>query len=681
MDLAESILNELVSLQKKNEDLLGIIRRLEHESDVIIRQFEDKISDLNKELKKALDVSAKSEKKYDLLIREKYREQEIFEKEKQETISEYSGRISEIETRNQQFLSSIEEKDNLIRTITEEKGSLELSLAQKTDELNSRITELHLALETEKEQSESRLSALRSELEQNILNVREDLAKKETELRTLAHDLKSRIETEKKTRAKWDKEKGLFEKKIADLQVQVKTGQEEKKFLQSESTRENARLTKSIQDLQYEIASLEKAKNKTQVEYESRIAYLTEENNRLLEKLDADAVAIDTLSRQNQELHDLSEQLNADISENESQITLLLSKIEILTTETESKVSLLLQETEQVHLELEQKNIQAAELEQELSFVQDENRKSIQNLENSLENLRNEYSALLEKIQNQENEFTRERAEFTDEITHLSNDLNEAVRLKDQREQEFRDEISYLHEELIRRKEEWKEKIESGARDLAERDRQLSLISGNNEALRAELERVRSRLLMLEKTIREDKEEPVHALYRQIQNLSAKLAGKDSENALLASRVIRLDTENTRLAQLLVESGIDEEIIHPSADEIPPDKNKPAALTISDISAHLSNLEDPVHAMEAAAAILRSGPQVTDILIPLLYRGTLNRRAWIAVMLYELNDPKATKPLSDLLEASESGLRELIWDTRLRFREYRRSGTVSSVAQ
>ena len=70
MDLAESILNELVTLQKKNEELLGIIRRLEHESDVIIRQFEEKIADLNKSLKKAQDSSLKSERKYEGLCRE-----------------------------------------------------------------------------------------------------------------------------------------------------------------------------------------------------------------------------------------------------------------------------------------------------------------------------------------------------------------------------------------------------------------------------------------------------------------------------------------------------------------------------------------------------------------------------------------------------------------------------------
>lgn len=114
---------------------------------------------------------------------------------------------------------------------------------------------------------------------------------------------------------------------------------------------------------------------------------------------------------------------------------------------------------------------------------------------------------------------------------------------------------------------------------------------------------------------------------------------------------------------------------------MPESTDKKLTPDLSDISAYLSNLDDPLHAMEAAASILRLGSPVTDTLIPLLYRGALNRRAWIAVLFYELNDPKATKSLSDLLDASESGLRELIWDTRLRFREWRRSGSVSSAAQ
>ena len=111
MDLAESILNELVTLQKKNEELLGIISRLEHESDVIIRQFEDKIADLNKNLKKAQDVSAKSEKKYDTLCREKNREHESFEKDKKELEDSFLTRISDLEKSSSEYHSLIQEKE------------------------------------------------------------------------------------------------------------------------------------------------------------------------------------------------------------------------------------------------------------------------------------------------------------------------------------------------------------------------------------------------------------------------------------------------------------------------------------------------------------------------------------------------------------------------------------------
>jgi hypothetical protein len=151
---------------------------------------------------------------------------------------------------------------------------------------------------------------------------------------------------------------------------------------------------------------------------------------------------------------------------------------------------------------------------------------------------------------------------------------------------------------------------------------------------------------------------------------------------VLASRIIRLDTENTRLAQLLTDLGCPPESGQEGKTEKKPDViSSSTAPNRSDLLTYLTNLDDPVHAMEAAAALLRFGPQITDMLIPLLYQGPHNRRAWIAVLLYELNDPRATKPLSDLLETSETGLRELIWDIRLRFREWRRSTVSSSVAQ
>ena len=118
MDLAESILNELVTLQRKNEELLRIVSRLEHESDVIIRQFEDKILELNKDLKKALDQSVKSEKRYELLSREKEREKESFEKDKKELEEDYSGKIQDLKTTINQNTDLIREKDAQIQTLT-----------------------------------------------------------------------------------------------------------------------------------------------------------------------------------------------------------------------------------------------------------------------------------------------------------------------------------------------------------------------------------------------------------------------------------------------------------------------------------------------------------------------------------------------------------------------------------
>ena len=123
-----------------------------------------------------------------------------------------------------------------------------------------------------------------------------------------------------------------------------------------------------------------------------------------------------------------------------------------------------------------------------------------------------EVLSFTEKIEELNNQLGARELSYKEEISRLSgrieevsHELEDMIHIKTEREQEFRNEITGLHEELIRRKKEWKTKLESVAREIAEKDRHITLISGNNEALRAEMERVRTRLLMLEKTIREDK--------------------------------------------------------------------------------------------------------------------------------------------------------------------------------
>jgi len=682
MDLAESILNELVTLQKKNEELLGIISRLEHESDVIIRQFEDKIADLNKNLKKAQDVSAKSEKKYDTLFREKNREHESFEKDKKELEDNFLTRISDLEKSSSEYLSLIQEKETLIQTLTDQVKEHEISASQTRAEFSTRIQQLTDQLESHKGLVEKEKLSLRLEYEDTLTKTRDEVARKEQELRTLASDLKSRIADEKRSRKEREKELAEYNKKISELQTSLESSREEHNTLQSLLAEETKKSAKKVQDLTEQIKELEKEKTGIKSDLAVKIADLERQVQSLREQSEQDAITIEDLTRENTDLIRLSDELEADVTRKSARIVELSNTVDSLTTDMESTISQIQSDISQKDQDLIAKEARISELNLDVQGLEEQLRADEKTHAASIQS----FSVQIEDLQNQlgtrDASYREETSKLTARIEEIAHDLDEMIQLKAQREQEFRDEITYLHEELIRRKEEWKAKLESGARDIAERDRHITLISGNNEALRAELERVRTRLLMLEKTIREDKEEPVHALYRQIQNLSGKLAAKESENSVLASRIIRLDTENTRLAQLLTDIGCPAE--SESGEEKtqkPETMGSSPAPTRSDILKYLTNLDDPMHAMDAAASILRFGPQVTDMLIPLLYQGPQNRRAWVAVLLYELNDPRATKPLSDLLETSETGLRELIWDTRLRFREYRRSGVSSSTAQ
>ncbi|MDX8550165.1 hypothetical protein KHC33_08190 [Methanospirillum sp. J.3.6.1-F.2.7.3] len=698
MDLAESILNELITLQKKNEELLAIISRLEHESDVIIRQFEEKISDLNKNLKKAQELSAKSEKKYEMIFREKNRDLENYSKEKHDLEESYHTKISDLESLLHQQTAIIAEKNEEFRNLLELKEKQEQSFLDLSAEMHAHLTALTDQMQSEQKSAEIKINTLRLDYDTALLETKDILSRKEKELRTLADNLKKRIDTDKKAKIEWDRERSKYQRTIKELQTSLDTQLLNNRALQTQYEEEKDKksqiidsLNITISELQTEndnltneskrkVAEFEKEIVQIRSESDLHISILEKEKASLYEEIQDQKTINEDLTKENSELFALSEQLNSDVIQKDSRIALISDQIIQLQSEKDSVISDLQNIIAQKDEYITEKSVRISDLESELLVRENQYRDLEISHDVASKDYQEQVSNLKTNLQTKENFYQKEVSVLSSQVEDTEQLLEETIRQRDQREQEFRDEISYLHEELIRRNEEWKEKLESGARDLAERDRHISLISGNNEALRAELERVRSRLIMLEKTIREDNEEPVHALYRQIQNLSAKLAGKESENSVLASRIIRLDTENTRLVQLLAEGDM-KEVSYGDAEKSNPRQihDKPLIPTNSEFAGYLSNLDDPLHAMEAAASILQYGSQVTDMLIPLLYRGTLNRRAWIAVLLYELNDPRATKPLSDLLEASESGLRELIWDTRLRFREWRRSGTVSSM--
>ncbi len=680
MDLAESILNELVTLQKKNEDLLGIIRRLEHESDVIIKQFEEKIADLNKELKKAQDLSTKLEKKYEGVCREKMREHELHIKEIQELEENYSGRISGLENTIQENLSSIQEKDKEISHLLARIEEIERSLNRQSEDFSTRYQELTKERENEKNRYEAEIKNIVQKYEDSLSQNRTELARKDHDLRTLANEVKCRIADEKRLMNERDAEKKKYEQRIYELESALGNVRSEYAHLEVSFEREREESAKKIQDLIIENDLRKDEFTNREDILKKKIGDLESELDSLKERSEIDARAIEELTRRNQEQNCLLDTYAADKATKEKEIQELLQRIEILTSDMEVSSVRYSHEIALKEQEILQREVQITDLTAQISVLEEQHRAVVQDYEDSVQSYIRQVEELTHQIADREISHQEEISRLSERIHDMNLEIQELTRLKEQHEQEFRDEITSLHEELVRIKEEWKAKYESKVQEITERDRHITLLSGNNEALRSELDRVRSRLLMLEKTIRDEKEEPVHALYRQIHNLSGKLAAKESEISVLASRIIRLDTENTRLTRLLAD------VACPRAQPTDGEKKNafpvlPSGGAVSDITSCLTHLEDPLHAMEAASSILRLGPHITEQLIPLLYQGSQQRRAWIAVILYELNDPRATKPLSDLLEHSESGLRELIWDMRLRFREWRRSMVFSSVAQ
>lgn len=92
----------------------------------------------------------------------------------------------------------------------------------------------------------------------------------------------------------------------------------------------------------------------------------------------------------------------------------------------------------------------------------------------------------------------------------------------------------------------------------------------------------------------------------------------------------------------------------------------------------IADLEDPSRAPEATANLIRLGEGIVDTLISLLHSGSIQRRVWVAVALYEINDNRATAPLVSFLENPSNRFRELIWEAKVRYQQYKRSALIPS---
>jgi hypothetical protein len=276
MDLAESILNELITLQKKNEELLAIISRLEHESDVIIKQFEEKISDLNKDLKKTQELSAKSEKKYEMLFREKNRDLDNYSKEKHDLEESYHTKISDLESLLHQQTAIIAEKNEEFRNLLELKEKQEQSFSDLSVEMHAHLTALTDQMQSEQKSAEIKINTLRLDYDTALLETKDILSRKEKELRTLADNLKKRIDADKKAKIEWI-ESDQNTRTLKELQTSLDTQLLKNRALQTQYEEEKDKKSQIIDSLNITISELQTENDNLTNELKRKVAEFEKE--------------------------------------------------------------------------------------------------------------------------------------------------------------------------------------------------------------------------------------------------------------------------------------------------------------------------------------------------------------------------------------------------------------------
>ena len=643
MDLAESILNEFTALQKKNKELVSIIKKLEHESDVIINQFEEKIADLNKQIKKSEDLTLKSEKKYEILFQETEGERIRLHEEYQSVEQSYQEKIKETESTLFQTKLNLDEKEKALIRVSEENSALLDKFKQESGLLISQISIYEERLKEEKKKSTYDLDLIKTEYENVIKKINDEINKKDKELHVLAGEINNLHKTYEKAEKEW----------------QVKFSRNEQTLIDKEKLIINERLLREQigKECHIELELKDQELRNQDSIHLGRIEEV-ERKNKILEKQHQEATELSrAYETENRILNDDYHKRYAEYEKNLNDLLYQIKAKDTILHDKEKQIELLERTCNEI-TEKERIN------DEKLS-------KKIKLLEEKEQEFNNHLDAVITR-------YEEEKSQLSAQNLDISIERDEISRLKEEREELLFKEIEHLREELNRSKEELKNSLDFHFRETTEKDRQISLMSGNNEAVRLELEKVRSRYIILEKTIREEKEEPVQALFRQIQKLSAKLAETESENSILSARLIRLDTENTRLSRVVSESTESEDEVNNKGIKKKTRRKDP--IIPSDVSVHLSRLDDPNYSMESALELSRMGTHIVDTLIPLLYRGSLQRRAWIAAILYEINDPRISGPLNDVMEEPGGHLRELIWDTRMKFREWKRTGSVSTLA-
>ena len=725
MDLAQSILKELITLQNKNEELARIISKLEHESDVIIQQFEHKIEELQKSLKHEQNDKERAARRYEeeirdlqgskaALIHETADVRETFQAE----ISQLEKRISSLtgtmEVREKEFSSLSLEKERIIAVFTQDLKTLQTTFSSYENEtekirntLSSRVQALTDTLEKERKENSDIINRKDHELrhvQDSLLSATEELQEyedrekvfREKSRRTIdnLHDL---VQAERQVRNRELKERDdritVLEderneavQSVSALKEQIRIGKEhfdhevsQINSIVSESRKENSLLKEKISDLN---SQLEVQAREFEDELNKNLTLFLSEKESLETSLNnLDSRLKSALASHREEIQVKDTEFSAllqKVKESEAMHTEKLHEWEDLTRELSGKVSYLEAEkselAEQVHdAVLNNSRLEILVKRNETSFGE-------------------ERRALIEQIAQHQKNYSETEQIHLKEISAVREHLNElligrnrAVSEKQVIEEYYRGEVSRLHDEISDIHNGMKEREVSFIHDIAERDDRITALSINNESLRSELERIRSQLGKLQETIRAEKDESVHALYREITSLEGKLAGKNIEIMSLSDRLFRLDTENTRLLQALSERTTPS---IPSEDTGTEIRSGSPALSVQDsdprkreIAALVADLEDPSRAAGAAETLAAMGGEIVDHLIPLLHAGSIQRRVWIAVVLYELNDNRATLPLMKLLETPKVHFRELIWEAKKQLHSRIRTGNTAKYAE
>lgn len=721
MDLAQSILKELITLQNKNEELARIIIKLEHESDIIIKQFETKIEELQKSLKHEQDEKSRSSRRYTAEIHELEERRDALVNEICEVRNIFETRVSQLEEKVESQTVTLDEKKSEIDHLIEEKNNLIVIYEEKISSLLINLEDQAVSSRHEQEVLTSQARALTETLKHDRIQFTEQIKRKEEDLRnardalnimdkrlleyadrektleeksheTIDH-LHVLINTERQIRSRELKERDLKEKELEGLLKSSQKAQADLEIILKEKTAnaelEISRLQTLLSDenvrsqrYEEENRALSDALSLLRQEYEEKLAQVSSDFSRTKETLQ------NQISRQHEELrssvasHALAlqnrdEKISALIHQKEELDKTLQETVEskkLIQTELESRISQYEEEKTKYNgliksAETDIANLQILKKDLEVTLLQEKEEHRVDIL---LEQ---------EKLSEFQQRYQREIDHTRGEIKELSIERDHLLSEKQAREDYYRDEISELHQELADLQSSLRSQQEIFQTDINNRDKQIKELFTNNEALRTEIDRVRQQYLKLQQTIRAEKDDSVHALYREITSLEEKLASRDRDNATLSENILRLDAENTRLIQQV--SSIDQPPVplsNPSPSGVPVTQSKPPvplsvepASDLSDIrkkeiQALSSELEDPARATDAAVKLAAMGPDIVDHLIPLLHTGSIQRRVWIAVVLYEINDNRATMPLMRLLETPKVHFRELIWEAKNQYR-------------